>query len=255
MRTPLNKSFMPSTKGEENAAVVANTEKGEKTMNKELEKIKAQSAVIMGDYPQKHEELVKQLAAARAELKQAQAVLEGVEDLESYDSATEAVKRAELRVKFAAQALDKLESAPRMSEEEYSKAVQICQQLMDNAIANYREKAPAIIDQLKALQDNYLQAAADITGTLKALDNAANILQVKYPYAVQQYWQDGNIVSVPTGKSPTEWEKHAVRFYPSDAFRMATSCEKDPKEPHKQWDSVLAAAWNAVEKAYPRTTY
>ena len=100
-------------------------------MNKELEKIRKRSTEILGDYPEKRAELVARLSEAEKGVVAAQKALDSTVDLESYDKATEKVKRAELGKKFVNDALRKLEEAPRMDADEYQKAVNTCKKIMD----------------------------------------------------------------------------------------------------------------------------
>ncbi len=205
-------------------------------MNKELEKIQKRSTAIMGDYPERKAALVTEMKDAEAELKNAKAEQEAAEDLAAYDEAQEKIKRAELGVKFARNAIKKLDGAPRMDEAEYLKAVNVCKTIMEKAVLEYRQKAAALMDQLRIATDQYMEIAADTNVTLEKLDAAANILQVKYP----------NSVFAP---GVDLWKDYALRYDIDTMQRMAT--EAPPEERGNlcvSHDSVLAAAWSAMIK-------
>ena len=222
-------------------------------MNKELEKIQKRSTELLGDYPEQRAELVRKLAEAEEHRKQAKAALDAAEDLESYDRAAEVLKRAELATKFAKGAVDRLDAAPRMKEAEYMQALNTCKGIMDKAASTYRVKAAALMDQLKALTDEYTQTAEDTNNTLVKLDEAANILQSKYPYKVRHYQ------GMPDRKELDKraWLEYALRYEGYTACRLATDCtaEEKAEHPHHTQDSVLLAAWQAVRNGYPNRSY
>ena len=222
-------------------------------MNKDLEKIRNHSREILGDYPEKKAALVKDLREAEAYLNSAKATLDAAEDLESYDNAAEEVKRAEMAVKFSRNAIDKLDAAPRMGEADYMGAITTCKSIMDKATSAYREKAAALMDQLKTLTDDYRQIAEDTNYTLIMLDEAANVLQSKYPYKI--YKRQGEPDQKVLNKSA--WQDYALRYEPSTACRMATSCTEAARATHPthMHDSLLIAAWRAVGQAYPRKSF
>ena len=218
---------------------------------KVLESIKKQSKTILGDYPEKRAALVQKITKAENELDLAEEMLEAAEDLKQYDAATEKVKRAELEVKFARNALTKLDQQPRMDEADYNKAVESCRKIMDVAVASYRKEAVALMDKLKALTDDYKQTAEEVNQTLEELDRAANVLQSKYPC------DEHKMQGAPSTFTPNRnaWKTHALRYDAGTVCDMATCCEPDPKNPHFQHDSILAHAWRAVSIAYPRQSY
>jgi len=222
-------------------------------MNKELVKIQEASEIIMKAYPDKRSSFAADVQKAEADLQKAKDRLEAVEDINEYDSATEEVKRAELVVKFAKTALEKLDSAPRMAESEYNSAVKTCTSIMDKAAAEYRKKTVALMEQLKAVKDEYMAIAKDVNNTLVALDNAANVLQSRYPFREYKY------VNAPSKfeKDPNAWREHAVRYDNGLPCSLATVA-KDPVltglDKFSKWgpiyDKVLENAWRVVDHAY-----
>ena len=222
-------------------------------MIKDLERIRQHSADIWGSYPEQRAELARKLAEAEENKRKAKAALDAAEDLDSYDNAAEILKRAELATKFARGALDKLDAAPRMKEAEYMQTINTCRGIMDNATSTYRTKTAALMDQLKAVHDEYTQTAADVNNTLVELDLAANVLQSKYPYKVRHF------KDLPDKKEPskTAWLDYALRYEPATACTRATACTAEDKaeNPHHAHDSLLTAAWQAVNKAYPRKSF
>ena len=223
-------------------------------MLKELEKIHKRNQEIYKDYPAKRANLEAQLKDALEDLNAAKAEQDAADDLTRYDAAAEAVKRAELRVKFAETALNKLDGAPRMTEQEYMVTVGTCQGIVAGAAEEYRKKALDLMEALKDAQDKYKGIVSDVNKTLIELDQSANVLQTMHKNRVDQYTDgEGGYYDV-SRPDPKEWERHAVRFYPADAARMGTECRTE-EEPYKQHDSVLAAAWTAVYKGFPHRTF
>lgn len=222
-------------------------------MLKELSRIQNTSNELMKGFPAKLEERKIELRAAEDELEQAKDRLEAAENIEEYDRASAEIKRAELVVKFAKTALEKLESAPRMDESEYNSAVETCTGIMDKAAAEYRKKTTALMEQLKAVKNEYMAIAKDVNNTLVTLDNAANVLQSRYPCREYKY------VNAPSEfeKDPNAWREHAVRYDNGRPYHLATIAE-DPVltglEKFSKWgpiyDKVLENAWRAVDRAY-----
>ena len=218
-------------------------------MNKQLERIQKRCHDIYKDFPKKLETLNAQLTEARNELTEARGAQDAAEDLTGYDLATDVLKRAEKKVHFAERELNKLTGAARMPEAEYMQAVGTCQGIVASATEEYRNKAFALMEQLKAAQDQYKDTVADVNDTLIKLDQAANILQTKHKTRIDRYSDgEGGVYQIPC-KDPREWERHAVRFTPADAARLGTASKsEDWIKPH---DSVLTAAWGAIYKGFP----
>lgn len=222
-------------------------------MLKELSRIQNTSCELMKGFPAKLEERKIELRAAEEKLEQAKDRLEAAENIEEYDRASAEVKRAELVVKFAKTALEKLESAPRMDESEYNSAVETCTGIMDKAVAEYRKKTTALMEQLKAVKDEYMAISKDVNNTLVTLDNAANVLQSRYPCREYKY------VGMPSEykKDPTAWREHAVRYDNGLPCSLATVA-KDPVltglDKFSKWgpiyDKVLENAWLVIDRAY-----
>lgn len=221
-------------------------------MHKDLANIQKYSVTVLGNYPEQKETLKSRMHAAEEVLKTAKDELDKAEDIESYDRATEAIRRAELEVKFAKNALDKLSSAPRMNEKEYMQNLNVCREIMEDAVKSYRKKAKALMDQLKTVTDEYKQTAEDVNTTLVKLDEAANVLQCKYPYRVERRNKLPD-VHIPDKKA---WEKAALRYDGYRACTLATEARpEDNPRPRETHNSVLCAAWGAIQKGYPAETY
>lgn len=221
-------------------------------MNKELEKIQKNAMSILGDYPNKRAKLLEKLTEAEAEKDKAEKVLEAAEDLGEYDRATETIKRADLSIKFTQKELDKMERSPRMNERDYLNARNICRDIMEKAVDNYREKAAQIMGQLKELTDEYQQTAKEVNETLAKLDEGANLLQSKYPDRVTKYNNkpDGAI------RDREAWREYALHYDNGTIHKLATRVKPgDRKSPNHSHDSILCAAWGAVIKGYPKKEY
>ena len=220
-------------------------------MKKELEQIQKHSKEILGDYPEKREELITRLAENDEKITQAKAAVEAAEDLKGYDKATEVLKRAELERKFTRNALEKLDAAPRMAEDEYFQALNTCKNIMDAAAVTYRSEAAGLMAQLKAIRDAYQETAAEVNSTLEALDAAANVLQSKYPCKVTTYTNGPE----RSKRDPGAWRQYALRYDAATAATLATECDPEYKDKVTTHDSVLTAAWGAIERAFPRKIY
>lgn len=223
-------------------------------MNKELVKIQEASEKIMKAYPDKRSSFAADVQKAKSDLQKAKDRLEAAEDINEYDNAAAEVHRAELAVKFSNSALEKLDVAPRMEEHDYQNAIDTCKKIMDQAVQEYRKKAAALMEQLKTIRGEYLRTADDVNDTLVKLDNAANVLQSKYPYKEYKY------VNAPSEfkKDPNAWREFAVRYDNGLPYHLATAADKDHPlrgiEKFSHWgpvyDQVLDNAWRAVSRAY-----
>lgn len=211
-------------------------------MNKELEKIRKNNATIMGDYPEKKEKLTAQYFAAKDDLERAIAAKKSANDLNEFDAAVENIKRAEARLDFIISAIGKLDAQPRMNEEDYYNAVATCERLMSDLVSKSRSETLDLMIKLKQIQDEYKAGAEEINETLEALDKAANVLQSKY--------------LIGSTRSDS-WKEHAIRFSPDKAARLFTECDPEYRieKPHIQRDSIFAAAWEAVRKAFPHRAF
>lgn len=209
-------------------------------MNKTITEIYKRASEIIGNDPEKKAELMAELEEGRTELMAAKNAKEKAENLDEYNKASKAVEAAELKVKFAKNALARLETTPRMSEEEYNKYISACEGIMSQAAIDYRAKAAALMDQLNEIHEEYIAIAREVDGALIMLDDAAHILQSKH------------------ANETFGWKVYALRYEKDSdkAYKMATCCTEEEKtKPHYQWDSVLTAAWNAVKKGYPRNAF
>ena len=220
-------------------------------MIKDLDKIQKRSTEILGDFPERREGFIARLAEIDEKLTQAKAAVEAAEDLKGYDKATEVLKRVELERKFTKNALEKLDTAPRMAEDEYFQALNTCKNIMERAANIYRSDAAGLMAQLKAIRDEYQATAVEVNRTLEALDSSANILQSKYPYKVTAYKGATNKAK----RDPGAWRQYALRYDAATAATLATECDPEYKDNVAKHDSVLTAAWGAVERAYPRQIF
>lgn len=208
----------------------------------DLNAIRSRIDAVLGDYPRRKAEYTKQIEEARAELEAAKAARDAAEDLTAYDKANGDVKRAELKERFAQDAIRRLDAAPRMGEAEYNSIVNSCSRIIDEAAAEYKTKVSALMDQIKEAKVSYLSKAAAVNQTLVDLDAAANVIQTKYTERIDQY-SDGKGGTYEINRpDPDEWKRHVVRYNPSEVYRLATTSEDH---------EILAAAWYAISRAYP----
>lgn len=211
-------------------------------MLKELENIRRRSSEILGSYPERRAALAEEVRKAEAGLQKAKEAQEVAEDLETFDKEAEAIKRAELVLKFAKQKLEKMEEAPRMEADEYDSTCNTCRKIATSAATAYREKTAELMASLKAAYDEYNSTIADVNSTLTMLDNAANVLQSRHPYRVEGRHNAPDVIT----KDPNAWKKYALQF---DAHKMAT--DNPTGNTFNNKDLVLINAWNATVKAYP----
>ena len=91
------------------------------------------------------------------------------------------------------------------------------------------------MEQLKSVRDEFLTIADDINKTLVNLDRGANLLQSRYHES---------------------WEQYALRYNNGSPCGLATQsdlpAEERARKPH---DSVLCAAWYAVNKGFPKHNF
>lgn len=207
-------------------------------MNKDFERISKQSANILGDYPEKHEELIIRVKEAEEAVQRAEKAVDRTEDIEEYDNAVTVLERAKLEYKFAKTALKKLESAPRMDEDEYQSMVDTIQNEVMKAAEAYRKVAAAAFERILAAHDEYKQLLYDADMVLGKLDAAANVLQVKYRYREIER-QNMEPIRI---EDPNEWSRHSVRYVVTGkGYEMVT------REGNEQ-NEIQLAAWNAAEK-------
>lgn len=208
MRTPLNKSFMPSKKGKENAAVVANTEKGEKTMNNEFQKIIDRAAEVGKTRPEVKAKLEQGIAAAqaaRAAAEQAKGTAETEEDF--YQSCDDEFHAREKET-FLRQQLDRLEETTSMNETEYDRYIAIVSDAVEKTASDFCKVAEKAMGEIIAAGEKYYDIITDADKTLESLDAGAFVLQVKYAYRVFNFH---NAPSLKL-KIPDEWRFHALRY-------------------------------------------
>lgn len=200
-----------------------NTVKADKTDKAPavIRNIRERSDAINAAYERRKAELENELADNQKELEAGKAALDAADNVDDYDIANEAVRRAELKIRFANNALRKYVEAPRMSGEEYDELLKACRTTMEDAATGYRTKALELIDQLRNLRSSYLSLAADINGALEGLDAAANVMQTRYPCRVTTYVQDATSTYDVRTPDPNEWKNHALRYTPDAACKLA----------------------------------
>ena len=220
----------------------------------DLDIIRKRSVEVMENYPDQKSVLDKRLQDAREALVIAKDELDNAYDIEAYDKASEAVRRAELEIRFTEQAIDKIKTSPRMDEKEYFSYVDNCREIMNKASGAYREKVLSLMDQIKSAYDEYVSTAEEVNAVLVKLDESANVLQSKYPYRVIRR------VNMPDEKikDSSMWKKYALRYDNYERARIAT--EYTPGEvsrvtPLSNRDSVLVAIWKAINSGYPRKKF
>lgn len=229
MRTPLNKKRTTL----DNKAFV------KKDINAELQKVAKVVASIDTGTPQKKDEYIREIEAAKAAQEVAQKAKEYAGTEEDFINACDAERHACERERFYSRMLDKVNDSPRMEDSEYFSCVAAVENVMNKAASEYREAAHKAMADLIAANRKYMQTACEADDVLESLDLVSRVLQNKYRFRVIEF------VDLPPVKTEdrNEWEKHKVRYSNGRAYEMAIS---DPSEKEGS-DEMLRAAWRAVE--------
>ena len=237
MRTVLNKSGVPV----------------DDKLQKALTKVHAAADKIQAADPEIRQSYIDGIAKAQEAYRKAEEAKEEADTEREFDQASDDAQHALKKEEFFRRHLNAFDHTPRMDEKEYSKHVKAMTEARDRVVKEYRQKAIPLMDELKKVHDDYLDQAAAINAALETLDQAANVLQSKYPAkTVKRVGMEA--VQVP---DPNAWRDHAVRFDSYEAYRAATCPDPVDKteNPSALWDSVLVSAWTAITKGFPKKVY
>ena len=157
------------------------------------------------------------------------------------DAACDAEIRAREKEKFFERQLERLDFTPRMDEKEYFAAVDIVKNAVEKAAADFRKVAEKAIEDIIEAKKRYESTISEADAVLTDLDDAANVLQVKYRY--KEYTYKGGVPS-SFAESKSEWRQHAVR-YGGVSSKGSDLAIKDGNE----WNRKLSAAWLAADRA------
>ena len=185
-------------------------------MNKDLAKIASMAEAIETETNTKQSYLD---AIAKAEAAQARAheAKEHAETEDDFDLACDAETHAKEKVAFFKRKLDEHDFTPRMNEADYYKAVDMANNVMEKAAANYQKIMNKCIAELVEAKDVYMQTARDADRVLEVLDKKANVLQSKYRYREQTYLNAPSKFTEDRGY----WREKATRFLQGKAYGLA----------------------------------
>lgn len=242
MKNPLsNKARIPEgnkTQGTEQATQI---------IFPDLQSIVDKAEEILRNVPESRQGFLNGLTQAQAETAEAVKRKNAAETEEEYNEACEDESRAKDKEKFFLRMLNKLDSKPRISEEEYAAALKTADTVVREAAAGYLETIRPIMAQLVRARQEYVQTMKDADNALTALDNAGRFLQTKYRLRVTEH-SDGTVTYT---EDPGEWANHVVRY--NDNRRRGLDLIYKKERPadliffREPWNETAIAAWNAAE--------
>jgi hypothetical protein len=190
---------------------------------------------------------MKGLTQAQAETAAAVERKNAAETEEEYNDACEAEGKAKDKEQFFRRMLDKLDSKPRISEEEYVAALKTADIVVKEAAAGYLDTIRPLMAELVRARQEYAQTLKDADNALTALDDASRFLQSKYRIRVTEH-SDGTVTYT---EDPGEWARHIVRYNDDRCRGMNLILKKDRPADlpffRESWNETAIAAWNAAE--------
>ena len=211
---------------------VKNKERSEsETMNKTLQNIMDAAAAIHGEAPQLRAQYVRGLIDAQEAQKTAQALKDKAQTEGDFEAACDQADRAHEKEGFYRRKIELIDFTPRMDLADYDELVRSASDVVSGSAEKFRTVAVQALAALAAARAECEKNAADADKVLSALDDAANVLQVRHRYKIYKY--QGAPDELVEDRS--EWTRHAVRFADGTAYRMATAN-----------DRAIAAAWQAA---------
>lgn len=237
MKKVFNKSFKPMNK-ETVPQVKTETE----IENPELQRVFDLAAGIKQADPVTLEGIHQGLAQAKADQEAAAEAKETAETEAEFDKACDAALRAREKEAFFLRLLEKHRYTPRIDDETYDDAVCAVSAVVRDAAEKYLEIAESAMAELVEARADYLQIMKDADKVLSKLDEAANVLQVRYRYRVQEY-SDGSSVQI---EDPNEWTRHMIRYGQGRGFNLIARDRKAAKP--DVYNQTACAAWRAAER-------
>jgi len=193
-------------------------------MNKKLQSVLAGIRKNAKEQEAERARLLEGIAAAEAELVQADADKQSAMDAQSYSDAAERGRRAADVLEFNRGALENQKRKPHMSRAEYNAAAEDIHACAVAETDAFREKAAGIAAQLKEAYGAYSQAMEEIDIAAVELDKVANVLQTEYC------------------DYPAEWKHYATRYGVEKHANLYIARESQLVA----GDSVRVATWNLI---------
>lgn len=212
------------------------------TMNDTFQKVAAAAAAIDTSAPKIRAEYVQKLIEAQEAQKAAREAKEAAEDENAFNKACDDENHARDKEAFYRRMISNIDSKMRMDESEYFSHVSAVEAVMNDAAAEFRKAAEKAMFEIVSARSKYEAKAAEADRVLEALDQAANVLQVKYRYRMIEYHGQDPEYREDHG----EWRKHIVRYMNGKAYELAVM-EGHDNAP-ATYNKVTNAAWNAADR-------
>ena len=236
MKNPLNKARIPENKAHEPIGKTA----GPVLTNPDLQKIVDLAAEVQQTDPETLEGIKKGLAQAQAAQEAAAKAKEEAETETEFNKACDDAIRAREKESFFRRLLNKYRYTPRMNDEEYDAAVDSVAAVVNEAAEEYRAAAEKHVAALIQARQDYIQTITEADRALSALDDAANVLQVRFRYREMNYTG----MAPQLIDDPNEWRKHATRYNDSQKRAGVNLVMVEPSEHgFAKYNEVIREAW------------
>lgn len=192
---------------------------------------------IRANSPGNRGQILEGIASAKEEQEAAAKAKEEAETEEGYNKACKSEARAKEKEAFFRHKLEKVDFLPRMDEGRYNDLVNAVKATVETAAAEFNEVAEKALDDLLTAKDKYYETIARADEALTDLDEAANVLQVKYRYKAITY--TGGLEERREDRD--EWLRHAVRFGAGQGWKLI-----ETGSPER--DKIISAALKTTER-------
>jgi len=182
-------------------------------------------------------QILEGIASAKEEQKAAAKAKEEAETEEDYNKACKNEARAKEKEAFYNHKLEKVDFLPRMDEGRYNDLVDAIKATVETAAEEFNEVASKALDDLLTAKDKYYETITRADEALTALDEAANVLQVKHRYRVITYAGEPE----KQIEDRDEWTRHAVRFGAGQGRKLIESDSPDHNK-------IISALLNTTER-------
>lgn len=125
-----------------------------------------------------------------------------------FNKACDDEAHARERKQFFIRRLEKLSNTPAMDPDEYDEAVSDIDAVIKSSAEELKTLMNETIQVITKAKAEYLHTVHIADKLLNDLDNAANVLQCRYPCRVIKYEGRPNVKV----KDPNEWKRHALRY-------------------------------------------
>lgn len=239
MKNPLNKARIPENKANE-----PRTAAGPVLMDPSLQKVMDLAAGIKQTDPEKLEGIRNGLTQARAAQEAAAQAKKEAETEAEFNKACDDAIRAREKEEFFLRLLEKYRYTPRMNDEEYDATVDSVAAVVNEAAEEYRAAAEKHVAALIQARRDYIQTITEADRALSALDDAANVLQVRFRYREMTYTG----MAPQLIDDPNEWRKHATRYNDQKCAGVNLVMVEPSEKGFAKYNEVIHAAWYLAVK-------